>query len=62
MALQSLVVRGLAKEVEEELNKFLSSRPVRVEHMTQSESGDHVTITILFEPRDPESWRGSEAQ
>jgi len=48
------VVRGLAKEVEEELNKFLAARPgVVIVHMGQSESGDHITVTLLFEEPDP---------
>ena len=41
------VFRGLAKEAEEEVNKFLASHEVEVVHMTQSESGDHITITLL---------------
>ncbi len=51
--LQCLVIRGLPKEVEEELNKFLSTHLVRVVHVLQSESGDHVTLTLLYEPIRP---------
>jgi hypothetical protein len=51
-----LVVRGLPKEVEEELNKFLASHTVRVLHMVQSESANHVTVTLLYEPLHPEGW------
>lgn len=54
MALRCLVVRGLAKEVEEELNKLLGSfTSIRVHYMTQSESGDHITVTLLVEIPDP---------
>ncbi len=53
MQLRCLVVRGLAKEVEEDLNKFLSTSFVRIDHVSQSESGDHITITVLYEPIDP---------
>ena len=54
MALRCIVVRGLVKEVEEEINKFLSSHhPVRVLHMTQSETGNHISITLIFEEPDP---------
>lgn len=48
-----LVVRGLVKEVEEQLNQFLSEHPVRVLHIAQSESLDHVTVTVVFEQPDP---------
>ncbi|HTY19456.1 MAG TPA: hypothetical protein VMH82_17150 [Myxococcota bacterium] len=54
IALRAVVVRGLAKEVEEDLNKFLAARPgVTVVHMGQSESGDHITVTLLVEEPDP---------
>jgi hypothetical protein len=52
MAMRCLVVRGLVKEVEEEINKFLDSREVRVLHMAQSETGDHISITLIFEDPD----------
>jgi hypothetical protein len=44
------VVCGLPKEVEEDLDKFLSSQPLRVLHVGQSESQDRITVTLLFEP------------
>jgi hypothetical protein len=44
-----MVVRGIAKELEEEINKFLASGPVRVLHMAQSESSDHMSVTLIFE-------------
>jgi hypothetical protein len=54
MALRCIVVRGLVKEAEEEVNKFLSSHPdLRVIHMAQSETGDHVSITLLVDLPDP---------
>jgi len=53
MALRCIVVRGLVKEAEEEINKFLSNHEVRVLHMAQSESGDHISVTLIVE--DPEA-------
>jgi len=44
------VFRGLVKEVEEEINRFLSSASVRVLQMTQSETGDHITVTLVVDP------------
>jgi hypothetical protein len=43
------VFRGLVKEVEEEINHFLSNHEVRVVHMAQSESGNHISVTLLLE-------------
>lgn len=51
--LRCLVVRGLPKEAEEELNKFLSSNLVRIDFVVQSESGNHITITLIYEPIAP---------
>jgi hypothetical protein len=53
MALRCVVMRGLVKEVEEEVNKFLSTHDVRVLHMTQSETGNHISITLIFDEPDP---------
>ena len=54
MALRSWVVRGLPKEVQEELDKFLAARPgVQVLHMGQSESGDHISVTLIVDEPDP---------
>jgi len=53
MALQCLVARGLGKEVEEEINKFLASREVHVLHMAQSENGEYLSITLIFEELEP---------
>jgi len=49
MSLRCKVVRGLVKEVEEDLNKFLSTHEVRVLHMSQSETGNHITITLIVD-------------
>jgi hypothetical protein len=48
MALRCLVVRGLVKEVEEDLNKFLATHNVNVLHMAQSEHGEYISITLLY--------------
>ncbi len=53
MAVRCIVVRGLVKEVEEELNKFLSTHEVRVIHMAQSETGNHISITLIVELPEP---------
>jgi hypothetical protein len=53
MALRARVFRGLVKEAEEDINKFLSTHQVRLLHMAQSESGDHVSVTLIFE--EPEA-------
>ena len=53
MAVRSFVVRGLPKEVQEELDKFLESRPTaRVVHLGQSESGDHISVTLIVDEPD----------
>jgi hypothetical protein len=53
MALRCVVVRGLVREVEEDLNKFLSVNEVRVLHMSQSETGNHITITLIVDDMQP---------
>ena len=58
MALHCLVFRGLVKEVEEEINKFLQAHEVRVLHMAQSETGDHISVTMIVEQPDPLSGDG----
>ncbi len=54
MALRCVVFRGLVKEAEEDVNKFLSSHQgIRVIHMSQSESSDgHISLTMLVEIPD----------
>jgi hypothetical protein len=49
MATRCLIVRGLVKEVEEEVNKFLATHEVRVQQIAQSENSDHICLTLLFE-------------
>ena len=49
MALRCLVFRGLVKEAEEDINKYLSTHEVRVLHMAQSETGDHISVTLIVE-------------
>ena len=46
--LRCIVLRGLPKELEEEVNKFLEATPCEVQHVLQSESGDHVTLTLFY--------------
>ena len=53
MALRCRVFRGLVKEAEEDINKFLSSHEVRVLHMAQSETGDHISVTLIVDDPDP---------
>jgi len=53
MALRCLVFRGLVKEAEEEINKFLSTHEVRVLHMAQSETGDHISVTLIVDQPEP---------
>jgi hypothetical protein len=54
MALRCLVVRGLVKEVEEDINKFLTTHHVNVLHMTQSEHGEYLSITLLYDELAPD--------
>lgn len=49
MAPRCLVFRGLVKEAEEEINKFLSTHRVQVLHMAQSETGDHISVTLIVD-------------
>lgn len=48
-SLRCHVFRGLPKELEEEVNKFLESTPCHVQHVVQSESQNHVTLTMFYE-------------
>ena len=52
MASSCRVFRGLVKEVEEEINRFFSTENVRVLQMAQSETGDHITVTLIVDPAD----------
>ena len=49
-SLRCIVFRGLAKELEEEVNKFLEMTPCHVQFICQSESGDHISLTLFYEP------------
>jgi hypothetical protein len=51
--LRCRVFRGLVKEAEEEINKFLSTHLLHVLHMAQSESGNHISVTLIYEELDP---------
>ena len=53
MALRVKIFRGLVKEAEEDINKFLQTNEVRVLYLAQSESGNHISVTMLVEDPDP---------
>ena len=53
MAVRARLFRGLIKEVEEDVNKFLQNHEVRILHVAQSESGDHVSLTLIIEEPEP---------
>ena len=55
MNLRCIVFRGLPKELEEEVNKWLEMTSCQISHVQQSESGDHVTVTIFYVLDPPES-------
>ena len=48
-SLRCRVFRGLPKELEEEVNKFLEATPCHIQTVVQSESENHVTLTMLYE-------------
>jgi hypothetical protein len=47
--LRCVVFRGLPKELEEQVNKFLESTPCAIQWVVQSESPDGVSLTIFYE-------------
>ena len=53
MALRVKIFRGLVKEAEEDINKFLMTHEVRVVHLAQSETGNHISVTMVLEDPDP---------
>lgn len=53
MPIQCHIFRGLVKEAEEDVNKFLSTHEVRILHMAQSESGDHISVTLIVDQPEP---------
>jgi len=50
--MKCFIASGLPKEVEEQINAFLTQEQVRVAHVTQSESHDNMKVTILYTPLD----------
>ena len=58
MAIRCAIFRGLVKEAEEEVDKYLSTHRVQVLHMAQSESGDHISVTLIVDEPDPLSEAG----
>ncbi|MFQ5514267.1 MAG: hypothetical protein ACE5FG_07475 [Myxococcota bacterium] len=53
-SLRCIVIRGLPKELEEQINKFLDAAPRRIHYLGQSESGNNVTVTLIYEDPPPE--------
>lgn len=53
MAIRCRIFRGLVLEAEEDINKFLAAQEVRVLHLAQSESGNHISVTMIVD--EPES-------
>jgi len=53
MALRVKIFRGLVMEAEEDINKYLMSHEVRVLHLAQSESGNHISVTMLVDEPEP---------
>ena len=52
MAPHCEIFRGMMQEVEEEVNEFLQAHEdVRVLHMTQSESANYITISLIVEKK-----------
>ena len=50
MAPSCRVFRGLVKEVEEGIDRFVSTENVRVLHLAQSATGDPITVTLIVDP------------
>ena len=46
--LRCMVLRGLPKELEEEVNKFLTTTPCHIEHVLQSEESGMVSLTLFY--------------
>lgn len=46
--LRCAVFRGLATELEEQVNKFLESSSCQVHFVLQSETGDDITLTLIY--------------
>jgi hypothetical protein len=58
MASSCRVFRGLVRDVEEEINQFLSAANVRVLQLAQSETGDHITVTVIIDSSEVSSEDG----
>ena len=58
MGANGRVFRGLVKEVEEEINRLLSTANGRVLQMAQGEAGDHITVTLIVDPAEGSGWDG----
>ncbi len=53
MALRCRVFRGLVKEAEEDINKFLATQEIRLLHVAQSESAEFISVTLIFDEPEP---------
>ena len=53
MGLLDLVRSRFSKEVEEDVNKFLTTHDVNVVHMAQSEHGEYLSVTLIYEVLRP---------
>ena len=51
--LRCVVLRGLPKELEEQVNKFLATTPCHIEHVLQSEADGHLSLTIIYRVEHP---------
>ena len=49
MAIRCRIFRGLVLEAEEDITKFLAAQEVRVLHLAQSESGNHISVTMIVD-------------
>ena len=58
--LRCYVARGLVKEVEEDVNKFLATHDVNVLHMAQSENGEYLSISLIYDELLPNPEGGAE--
>ncbi len=52
-------MRGPARDVEREINAFLSAEDATILQIAQSETCDEISVTLLFEVRGPERARNS---
>jgi hypothetical protein len=49
MSTRCIVLRGVAKEVEDAVNELLEEGGLRVVQLGQSESGNQITLTLIVE-------------